>query len=100
VPVTTEIVARAVIRREDRILVACPVGEDWCFLPGGHVEPGESVESALLRELAEELGTEASIVRLVGVVEKLRRSGARITSSTSFSRLASLTPIPAAERRI
>ena len=68
-PVTTEIIARAVIRRAGRVLVATPVGEAWCFLPGGHVEPGERVESALVRELAEELGAEARIVRLIGVVE-------------------------------
>ncbi|WP_069166808.1 NUDIX domain-containing protein [Nocardia altamirensis] len=66
---TTEIIARAVIRDGDRLLVARERGKKWAFLPGGHVEPGEAVEAALTREIAEELGTGAKIVGLIGVVE-------------------------------
>ncbi|WP_433756389.1 NUDIX domain-containing protein [Nocardia sp. CA-135398] len=67
--VATEIIARAVIRDGGRILVARERGKTWVFLPGGHVEPGEPVESALLRELAEELGTAGRILGFAGVVE-------------------------------
>ncbi|WP_433726139.1 NUDIX domain-containing protein [Nocardia sp. CA-129566] len=45
---------------------------DWGrhhFSPGGHVEPGEPIEAALARELAEELGTTSRIVDFAGVVE-------------------------------
>jgi 8-oxo-dGTP pyrophosphatase MutT (NUDIX family) len=65
----TEIIARAVIRRDDQILLARQRTKAWSFLPGGHVEPGERVEMALVRELAEELGTEAKVAGFVGVVE-------------------------------
>lgn len=65
----TEIIARAVIRRDDRILLARQHTKGWSFLPGGHVEPGERVEAALLRELAEELAAEVAVVGFIGVVE-------------------------------
>jgi ADP-ribose pyrophosphatase YjhB (NUDIX family) len=38
----------------------------WC-LPGGHVEAGESVAEACLREVQEETGLEVRLVRLTGV---------------------------------
>jgi 8-oxo-dGTP diphosphatase len=66
------LVAAAVIRREGRILVAQRPhdkhqGGLWEF-PGGKVEPGETVQQALVRELAEELGitpvTSAPLIRI------------------------------------
>jgi ADP-ribose pyrophosphatase YjhB (NUDIX family) len=38
----------------------------WCIICG-HVEFGESVEEAILREILEETDTPAEIVRLIGV---------------------------------
>ncbi|SFE63853.1 thiopeptide-type bacteriocin biosynthesis domain-containing protein [Actinopolyspora alba] len=65
----TELIARAVIRRNEHILLAHQIGKAWSFLPGGHVEPGEQIETALRREIAEELGTTAEITGFVGAVE-------------------------------
>lgn len=72
-----EIIARAVILRAGRILVARDVTTHWYFLPGGHVESGEAVETALLRELSEELGSAATVVGFVGAVEFGYSSGGR-----------------------
>ena len=67
--VATEIIARAVVIRDRRILAARQRAKRWYFLPGGHVEPGEAVEPALTRELREELALPATVTGFVGVVE-------------------------------
>ena len=53
-------VVAAIIRRDDRILITRRLNDVhlaglWEF-PGGKVEPGESLEVALQREILEELG--------------------------------------------
>lgn len=50
-----ELLVRAIIRVDDKILVCHKKGKEYYFLPGGHVEFGESSEYALRRELQEEL---------------------------------------------
>ncbi len=58
-------VVAAVIERDGRILIAQRRRTDahplkWEF-PGGKVEPGETAEHALVRELREELGVDVSL---------------------------------------
>lgn len=68
---TIKVVA-AVIRSEDKIFAtARGYGEfkgQWEF-PGGKIEPGETPEAALVREIKEELDTEIKVGDLIDTIE-------------------------------
>ncbi|MCC6659545.1 MAG: NUDIX domain-containing protein [Phycisphaerales bacterium] len=51
-----ELIARAAIFRDGRVLLCRNVESGYLFLPGGHVEFGESALAAVARELQEEAG--------------------------------------------
>ncbi|MGW6444846.1 NUDIX hydrolase [Lentzea sp. NPDC055074] len=54
---------------------ANPPGEGMWSIPGGRVEPGETDEAAVTRELAEETGLSVTVGRLVGHVERPAPNG-------------------------
>jgi 8-oxo-dGTP diphosphatase len=56
---------------------ANPPAQGLWSIPGGRVEPGESHEQAVLRELREETGLAGVIVREVGSVQRAAPSGDR-----------------------
>jgi 8-oxo-dGTP diphosphatase len=69
----------AIIRRENTFLLARRpegkrLGGFWEF-PGGKIEPGESAEAALHRELAEELGCAVVITHTLPPVEHVYEWG-------------------------
>ncbi len=45
----------------------------WC-IPGGHVDLGETLAQACLRELYEETGLRAEVVRLIGIYSDTKGS--------------------------
>jgi 8-oxo-dGTP pyrophosphatase MutT (NUDIX family) len=65
------LLSRAVVIDQDQILLCKTIGlsPDFFFLPGGHIEEGESAEQAVLRELLEESGFTFSIRRFLGCLE-------------------------------
>jgi ADP-ribose pyrophosphatase YjhB (NUDIX family) len=48
--------------------------EVWC-LPGGHIDPRESLAQTAIREAHEETGLDIELLRLVGVYSRLSEGG-------------------------
>ena len=68
---TIEVVA-AIIRKDDKVF-ATQRGygpwKDWWEFPGGKMEPGETPEEALVREIEEELSTQISVDKFLYTVD-------------------------------
>jgi ADP-ribose pyrophosphatase YjhB (NUDIX family) len=60
----------ALIFEGERVLLAHRRAIDWWNLPGGAMDPHETVDEALRREVHEETGLEIEIGQLVGVYSK------------------------------
>jgi len=67
-PKHIELIARGIIIRDQRLLVCVAIG-GYCYLPGGHIEFGESAEVALKRELVEECGQKIDVGDLLACHE-------------------------------
>lgn len=64
-----ELTALCLVHREDAYLLQNRVKEDWkgYTLPGGHIEIGESIVDAIVREIKEETGLTILNPKLCGV---------------------------------
>jgi 8-oxo-dGTP diphosphatase len=60
----------ALIIENEQVLLAHRRAIDWWNLPGGAIDPGETVAEGLRREVREETGLEIAIGQLVGVYSK------------------------------
>ncbi len=72
-PNNFEIIVRAVIQKDGKILVCKNIKKDdnYYYLPGGHMEIGESADKALVRELKEELNLSIKNLSFIGVIENI-----------------------------
>lgn len=78
-PARPVLAASVAVFRDGHVLIArrgrAPMAVLWS-LPGGGVEPGETLAQAALRELREEVGVEAEIVAFNTHVEVIERDDA------------------------
>ena len=72
------VLGRLVLPTNGHILLARKVGQAYSYLPGGHVEHGESVKQALQREIQEELGKAVEVWRFVAALEHSYEKGGEI----------------------
>lgn len=64
-----ELTVLCLVYRDDEILLQNRIKKDWrgYTLPGGHIEPGESITKAVIREMKEETGLDIYEPKLCGV---------------------------------
>ena len=64
-----ETIARGVCVKDGKVLLCRGKGASSTYLPGGHIEFGETGAEALVREIKEETGLDSTAGKLLGVVE-------------------------------
>lgn len=77
-PARPFLAASVAVFRDGRVLIAARARPPMALLyslPGGLVEPGETLAEAALRELREEVGVEAELLGFVDHVEVIERDG-------------------------
>jgi ADP-ribose pyrophosphatase YjhB (NUDIX family) len=71
--------------KENKIALIGNKVNDFFLLPGGGIEPNESVEEGIRRECLEETGCEIEIQNTLGVTEDFRSRDSKHCTSFSYS---------------
>jgi len=66
-----EVIARCIVVKDNKVLLCHGKGDDFYYLPGGHVEFGELIEDALKREIIEELGVKTKSMEFLFMLENI-----------------------------
>lgn len=93
-----EIIARGICVRDNKILLAYLKEKKYYFLPGGHVEFGESVFKTLEREIFEETELSAQVRDLAFAFEHTWNDGGRIVHELNYVLMYDLNQAPSTIR--
>lgn len=90
-----ELIARGVMVKDGMLLACRNVRRGNLYLPGGHVDFGESARTALTREVMEEMGLRSRAGRFLGVCEFTYERKGRTTCEVNLIfelKVAGVTP--------
>jgi 8-oxo-dGTP diphosphatase len=79
-----EFIARGLAFQNGKILLCKRKDRDYYFFPGGHIEFGEFAGDALKREIKEEIGINAKIHELMGMLENVFKDKGSIFHEVNF----------------
>lgn len=79
-----ELLARALIKNRNKVLLCKNLKKGHYFLPGGHIEFDENVRDALKREFYEETGLSLKISKFLGILENSFLEEKRIVHEINF----------------
>ena len=77
-------VAGMVCNDKDEILLLKSPSRGWEY-PGGMVEPGETLQDALIREIKEETGVDVEITGFIGVCKNVQKDIVNIDFSCKYT---------------
>ena len=95
-----EILARGVCVADGKVLLCRPKKGGYTYLPGGHVEFGETSREALVREMQEETGLAATAGDLLGVVESQFEQHGKKHCEISLVYCMTIEPAPDASQPV
>lgn len=77
-------VAGLVYNENEEILLVKSPSRGWEY-PGGMVEPGETFQEALIREIKEESGVDVEIVSFIGVCKNIEKDIVNVDFSCKYT---------------
>ena len=93
-PINFRYITRAIILSNDYLLLCKQKQGNYTFLPGGHIELGESATQALEREIQEEIGEFISIKNFSGAIENAWENECELSLFFEVNHQLTLNKVP------